>query len=59
MVDKGIIGTGWYPVKLRAIRPGPVTLLNDIMRCILAIRILKVRQRRKTVIWFVWLNKTN
>jgi hypothetical protein len=52
MDAKGIIGTGWYPVKLRVICPGPVTLLNDIMRYIISIRILKFRHRRKTVIWF-------
>jgi hypothetical protein len=37
MDDKGIIGTGCYPVKQGAIYPGPVTLLNDIMRCIISI----------------------
>ena len=44
-----IIGTGWYPVKLRAIHPGPVTLLNDFTRCILSIRMLKSSPAPQTV----------
>ena len=30
MDDRGIIGTGWHPVKLRGIHPGTVTLPKGV-----------------------------
>ena len=41
MDDRGIIGTGWHPVKLRAIHPGTVTMPKDVMKYILSNRMLK------------------
>ena len=37
----GIIGTGWHPVKLRAIHPGTVTMPKGVMKYILSNRMLK------------------
>jgi len=41
MDDRGIIGTGWHPVKLRAIHPGTVTMTKGVMKYILSNRMLK------------------
>jgi hypothetical protein len=41
MDECGIIGTGWHPVKLRAIHPGTVTLRKSVMRYIISNRVLK------------------
>jgi len=37
MDDRGIIGTGWHPVKLRAIHPGTVTMTKGVMKYILSL----------------------
>jgi len=36
MDNRGIIGMGWHPVKLRGIHPGTVTLPRGVMRYILS-----------------------
>ena len=38
---RGIIGTEWHPVKLRAIHPGTVILPKGVMKYILSNRMLK------------------
>jgi hypothetical protein len=41
MDDRGIIGTGWHPVKLGGIHPGTVTMPKSVMKYILSNRRLK------------------
>jgi hypothetical protein len=48
MDEWGIIGTGWHPVKLRAIHPGTVTLRKSVMRYIISKQsVEKVALRRR------------
>ena len=48
MDDRGIIGTGWHPVKLRAIHPGTVTMPKGMWR-------VKRETCEKGVTWTDWI----